>query len=453
MKLRRLIHFNLFLFGFIFIHACGDKNKSKQIPQMQESEDLSQLTQVITNTNDSDIKIGSGFNSLTNDVLDRCMIYEGEKDLSLPADLMVQTSSFTLKKIESYEELRSGLSVSASAAFNAGYSKYSAQANYLKNLQMSAFSSYMIIDVITRNQIQSLSRFVLTDEAKDVLLRDEDAFLDTCGDSFISGKITGGRFTAVVEFFNQTKDEKEQMDASLRASGGSWKLASDFQKSIEALSQTGQVNVTIFKEGGSGNLPSIKDLIDTALNFPSLVTQSSQPWVISWVSKPYKNILSVRGIKKPIDLMQQELFLEDASKIVQDAKFMKNNIRYTLSNTSSFDIKNDEIQKLQKADAELSQIINIYQLQASKCFANPKSDCLWPAISFPAVQMPQWVAAIDLLSKKCEARRLMAKIRNLVEDFSYRFYERKNFVPIFHDIDAPEQGIYAWAECHSSLFE
>lgn len=330
--------------------------------------------------NDNGImKIGKGYNALTDNVVNTCL----ELPATLPSGTNAQTTTFTLTKIETYSELRKNLQISASGSYKAGFVGGSAKINYYNNLEMNDFYSYLFVSVNVENETVSLDDVKLTPAVATLFATDKKAFLDRCGTEAIVGKTTGGEFTAVVEFKAKSQEEKTSLDAKIKASGGAWKVSGSFKQAIESISSSSEVSVKMFRQGGSGDLPSIESLTDAALKFPSQVTAEASPWVTMWHTQTYESIAGSDAMK----LREQREALEDSLNFVEQARSKKGTLNYILLNAEEFELTGESTEKLKKDQKDLTEIINLYTKQANKCFDN-FNDCSWPPVTIPDVRTP-----------------------------------------------------------------
>jgi hypothetical protein len=330
--------------------------------------------------------VGRGFNSVRAEVLGDCV----KRGALTTIGGNAQTTRFSMKQIETVEDLKESLSVSASGSFGYGVYSGSAKASYMKSKDFSSNSSYLLVSVRVENQTEVLDAYEFTDSARALLKANKRTeFLARCGDEFVAAKTTGGEFTAIVEFMSKTEEQKQKISAAIKGSGGTWNVAADFKSSMEKLSKFSESKVTILRVGGSGELPNFNDLVDTALKFPIMIT-ANNAWPYSVTTVSYDSVLdNDPNLPRPINLRQAQRFFEQISSAYLSLIKVRNDINYVLKNQNQF--QDVDVNSLNAAQAALASEITQIESAPNRCFDAPDApeNCTVPSFTIPQVAYPK----------------------------------------------------------------
>ena len=359
--------------------GCGS-GASKSIEEVSAKPNS-----VIEVPSGSTILIGRGFNSVRAEVLSNCVKNGALTTIGGSG----QNTEFVMKQIETIEDLKESLAVSASGSFGYGLYKGSAKASFMKSKDFSSNSSYLMVSVKVSNQTETLEKYEFTDEARALLKANKRTeFLNRCGDEFFAAKTTGGEFTAIVEFKSKTEQEKQDISASIKASGGTWKVATDFKSAMEKLSKVSETKVTILREGGSGELPNFDNLVQAALKFPAEITQTNA-WPYTVTTIPYAAVSDQDpNLARPLVLRDAQRFFDDVSRAFMSLIKVRNDVSYVLYNRNQYpDI---DVNALNAAKNSLDAEIRRVESAPNRCFDAPEIpensvavDYTIPQISFP----------------------------------------------------------------------
>jgi len=121
----------------------------------------------------------------------------------------------------------------------------------------------------------------LTEEIKAEVLKEQKdpAYLGTFfrrfGDSFVTGYTTGGELIAIIEFEAKDEQDKKQISAQVSGAVSGWSISGNFKSAMDSLSQTLRNKISVYRNGGEGQLPGLDKLVEAALKFPEEVRSSS----------------------------------------------------------------------------------------------------------------------------------------------------------------------------------
>jgi hypothetical protein len=374
----------LSVFGSAFVIAsCGGGD----VGQLNPTDSKPQA--VIEIPSGSTLLVGRGYNSVKGEALGPCVKASSER-LTTVGGRGAQQTDYTMKHIDSFESLAESLNVSIAGAYGKGMFRGSAKAGLFQSKDVTTHSTYLLVSVKVANQTEVLERYEYEPEAKALLQAGNRAeFLARCGDEFVAARTTGGEFTAIVEFKSKSQEEKREIEAAVRAKGGTWNVAADFKNSMAAISRVSETQVTILRTGTTGALPNIENLVQTALDFPAQVNQNtSWPFTITTVS--YDAVLdgASEGLPRPVNLERQRGFLEDVFRVKMTLTKLRNDVLYILKNQNQF--QNIDVAQLNATNAELDAKLRDAENAPVACFNDPAqlANCSAHNITVPHVAYP-----------------------------------------------------------------
>ncbi len=369
-----------------FLSACGPGDK-EAVHDNSSPEAQSKTLSVLELERGSTILLGRGFNSVSSLELGDCIVRGDTETLGGNG----QKVTFLMHKVDSLEALTETLGISASASFKSGIYKGSAKAAFASSESVTSHSSYLLVTVRVENQTDVLKTYKYTEDAKALLKRSRSEFIKSCGDEFVAAKTTGGEFTAIVEFKSRTAEEKQKIEAQIKASGGTFKVAGDFKQSLSKFSAHSENKITILKTGGVGALPNLDDLMKVALEFPNSISERNA-WVYTVTTIPYSAVLDGQNenppLPRPIELKQQQGFLEQLFKLKMTLIKLKNDALYILQNQNQF--KDVNTASLNEAQKMISKSLDNVETAPKRCFDSPENIefCTMPVIDVPSLDYP-----------------------------------------------------------------
>ena len=191
-----------------------------------------------------------------------------------------QSDDFYAELVEDSASVRDKLDISAQAEFGIGAFSGSASASFSQSLQMDSYNLYIVGKVTSRLEKIGLSgrqasRLRLSaDVLKSMDSPDDLArFRRKYGDMFVSGLIRGGALLFVVQIETNSRQEKQQIAASVGGGGAAWSFKADFAHEMESLTKHRRVTACITQSGGRWGFKEVDaaSLMDAAFAFPTTV--------------------------------------------------------------------------------------------------------------------------------------------------------------------------------------
>jgi hypothetical protein len=384
----------------------------------------------------TDLLLGSGYNSLSGesgaDCIERTTLLTGASN-PVPSSNTVCSASgqcvdFDLSKISSAKDLRSALGLDAKASF--GFGPYSGEASfsYFEDNKFTENNLYIFVKVKVTNLTERLSSFNFTQDAHNLLASDPAQFLESCGDTFISARTTGGEFTAVIKIETTSEQNKRDIDVKLRASGISWSANASVESALTKISHSNNVSVKMFKRGGIGSLPAhddIQTVFDFARRFPVLVQNSASPIPYLLTSTSYKAVLG--RPQKNTSLLKQTKILEKIAENRDVAFESWGSVDFILMNPKQFE--SFKLNDLQKYRSDLDGIVKELYQAAEDCEIDP-ANCALPAVTWPVMDLPNRLARDDSKKtkddkKEIEKAKAKAKAKAKIKAEEQRNAEKK----------------------------
>lgn len=361
------------------------------------------------NPENSQVLLGTGFNSLTEKVRGDCIAYTKKGSLIRNGG---QTSSISITLVNSRTELRKSLGVSANASLNLGAFKGSVKASYARDTQFNSYYVYLVISVKVVNQIEVIKNVTLKSWALKKLNKDKSSFMRSCGNQFISSVQTGGELLVVLQAKTSNSKEKQKVAASLLASGIAWRAEGKVRKEFSKLVRDNSITFDAFRKGDDGTIKtrhdSVKGVLNYAYNFPKVVMKSGKPVPVLVHTKDYI-VLQNYPTKSPIKLSRKKIVLRELASRVDYAREKSGDIFHILRYKERFRIKS--IKKLKEQHSALHSFMNKMLKSAITChsdYLQPKG-CQLPTMSIPTVDLPEEKRGLSLTEIKLRKAKAALK--------------------------------------------
>ncbi|MEW8440823.1 MAG: hypothetical protein AB2689_21955, partial [Candidatus Thiodiazotropha taylori] len=213
---------------------------------------------------------GRGYDLLQNLVKGDCIDLDQVKEYSPSRAQEVQ---FGFQKIENSKQFSKLLGVNVAGGFGGDALSISGKASFVENVSVNSYNLYILVNVKVTNSTTTLRNTALVESAYN-LLRDKgsDAFSRRCGDAYLASLTTGGEFYGIIEIETKDSSEKRRIEGELGGKYGPYSGKADFRKVIEEINNTNNINVYVYRSGGSGKINIDPDeFISEATSFPEKV--------------------------------------------------------------------------------------------------------------------------------------------------------------------------------------
>lgn len=301
-----------------------------------------------------------------------------------------QYAEFRLLEITSESSLRENLNISAAGMLKSSvFFKIDARVNFARSVNKNSSSRYLLVHVRVANQLSLASGFTFRPNAIDLLKagRTED-FINACGNEFIYGQRTGGELFALFEFEFHSSEREHLFDAAVAASGLAWQAGADIDNSVNSFHKLGSTQIKIFRRGGRGKIPEIKNLVDLAREFANIVSLLEQNFItLELISKNYAGVEPINLFVGSTTMLRQDLIVQQLARNNDQAIEMLNTIAFIKRRPHNFE--QVDYDYLDTTEKMIRQFININNTHVVACFDDIFNGCKVPEIVIPAFKAPQ----------------------------------------------------------------
>jgi hypothetical protein len=344
---------------------------------------------------------GVGFDSLSGKVRGDAVVRISPEHLGGSSVL------FLLEMITNHSQLSERLNVSASLG-NALVGGGSLQAQFANANSIDEYSVYLLAQVVVMNAHAKMRDVRLNDEAWTLMNRQgPEVFRKRYGDEFIVGVTTGGYFGGLIQIHTTHREDKTDISASVRASGGLgyWSAAGDFQSAVSKISSSYDCTTKTFQQGGAnleppGDIPSMPT---KAIQFANSVGDTGVAYYAETLD--YTALPLPQG-KNPIDVQNQLDVLRQLAEYRSRLYDRLKSVQYVQDHRNRFDDPPDDA-TLNRIITMLSERINAVYRTATRCFGDYTQCELITDMSMPEM--------IDLPEQKL--KELAQKIGGITEAF------------------------------------
>ncbi|MEL7355882.1 MAG: hypothetical protein AAFN40_04910 [Cyanobacteria bacterium J06560_6] len=306
-----------------------------------------------------------------------------------------QNVSFSLLQIEDYSSLERLLGVSASASVKAITGSIGGKSSFLRTVSVNDYSIYALASVKVENNPIRMRDVEFNDSAKRLIINNDDSrFQRLCGDEFVTGKISGGEFHAVIEIKTNSVEDQRTISGRLSGSYGVFSGSGEFAEVLTEISRTNRLQVFAYSSGGNSQVIPIspEGMIDRAVNFPEIVSGDDARPIIA-LTQSYETLPLPDEAPNPLDLVYKDDVIEDLSSLINRKLKLVSNIEYVLGNQEEFvDI---DVEQLNDAISKLRNSLNILRSRARECYRDYNNCGLPENIDFPAVNLPQRIDSTE----------------------------------------------------------
>jgi hypothetical protein len=347
----------------IVLTACGQETQTSDVKA------------IIPVDPQSTLDLGKGLDTLSGAVKGDCVVRTEPESVFASNGKAIR---MTIEKIESSQDLFEKLDFSAEANYG---NMVSGKAKYAKSIKVNDYSIYVMGKVNVQLMTQAMRDIQLKSDAYELAGESFPRFLERCGNEFVSARTMGGELFVVLEIVTKSKEEKREIEASIKGSYGVFGGSASFSQSLENVIRNGQTKFTLYQDGGvytSANLTA-DELLRKIIDFPTTVSPEHS-WPISVTSVKY-NTLPLPTIDNPYDLAFRQEVLADNLKLALAYEDYKSSIEFMLNNPTQF-IGLDSNGWNQKL-IEVNQTLNTVTRRSSDCYNLTRScsyntDILYP---------------------------------------------------------------------------
>lgn len=338
---------------------------------------------------------GVGINSLNGDI-------KGDAVLRSQPDGVTNTEGstqyYSLKRIESAEELEKELAISTEAQAKGGIGfisgSGSTRVDFTRQVSINSYSVFMTLKVTVEKSFRRMRDVSLKPEVSAIAAEGNiDRFYEMYGDSFVLGVQSGGVFIGIIEIRTSSESEKRKISTEVDLKIGGWlgslRVSNDVRNEVREFSENRSLRIICFIEGGNSNLSlpgGIDEMFQRALDFPSEVEKFGKPY--SALVQDYRAL----NLPSPnqIDLDFKNEFLQRIRSQYNALLNIFNDVNFVLNNQNQFrDLNEAKVKSLNEARSKVSGSLNALMDSASRC-ARYFGECRFPEnIEIPLIDLPK----------------------------------------------------------------
>jgi len=186
------------------------------------------------------------------------------------------TTSFSIERIRSSEELQRSLQVHAEASYGVGAFSASARLDFAQKCHIETTSVFLAVTMNIELPYEQIDSPVLTTEAAK-LVDQPELFAERYGNMFVRGIVPGGLLVASIKIEGQTEEDSKEIAAELKGGFGGFSAEARSTFSEKVSKHTDSVSILVYAEGGPMDLVKTfeKDLADPALLVTAMVAWAS----------------------------------------------------------------------------------------------------------------------------------------------------------------------------------
>ena len=479
------------LLGALTLVGCtdndGGSNKTPNVSFTGDEEDLQTLAAVLALPNgvitipyDPDIapQLGKGYFSMTENFVRTC--FTGEQQTTQGGI----SSNFHFNMAESMQELLKTMEVNTSASLGLGLFKTQAAFNFLKELNVSTHT----IVAVTKYEIFGRAQTFVGDPELDSRseFSDETAYA-SCGDYYAHSIRAGGKLYAVITIETSSTEEKNNIQADLKASFGSVasvdsSYRSEFAETLEKHNAT--IDVVAIGCKPIDPVTNWEEYLGVLRTYKEDVTECKDDPMASPVTVTLMraNLLYNANGYNPERLVDQRDALEklinfniEYEQLLEDLKHFETYIA-TYDVESLYASRDDALVQISSTENKIeNELIDKIETRIEDCVLEPYnceflSDLELPESDHPDNLRYAVIPVISFYPETCDA--LLANGDGFLEDGEYTLYFRglerypfqaycKNMDPYFteeppktyltlsnrNDNYAQFKGLWAYRKC------
>ena len=323
----------------------------------------------------------------------------------------VRSTRYELMLVKNKESLMDKIVSSQSAQGSYSLFSGSGKSKFVREIDWNQNSNYILVRAIrVSHQFTLAPRHThLTPHAQNQLRDSRLGFLESCGNSFISGVEMGGEIFGLIEIQSSTYAEKQQIENSLQAEGafqvGGATGETQFSRALKKLSSRFRSKVNLHRIGGEEtDIPtSIPELLELSRKVEQQM--DARPVAIHFTTRDFSTVGSFILHSNDPEITVRQNLMDWAQRKLNSARALYAKIHYILENPHDFKRFDEEAlqAKLNELDETIISLKNT--IARSTSFLNPiHLDELKIELDIPLPEMT-WRASRRPLKTQCEARQ------------------------------------------------
>jgi hypothetical protein len=349
------------------------------------------------------MRFGMGVCSLTQEVRGQALVFDeisvGQGGQKVKAEVV---------RVDSQQSLMESLNISVGASVRYGLFSADATMDFAKEHAVNDTCISLLLKATVQNPPKFMVRPRLTDEARELYLRDPEQFRQIYGDSYIDEIYSGGRFFGLLSFFLHEETSRTSVSATLDASYGTMfsggGVNAAFNSTIQDVSKQSQLKIYAWMDGGAGieNPSDIAGLQRVYANFNQQVLNNPIDYQAS--IKEFRLLPLPAGPLWAEDLARRSM-IEACGRYMVDAITHRRRIEDILAHPEQFE--NPSLDDLKRKRDEIDVAMSQYANRANAC-VNAKAEAVGSACTLagiepiPVAPWPKKIRVVEPLQGKWE---------------------------------------------------
>jgi hypothetical protein len=304
-----------------------------------------------------------------------------------PTQAIGQSVRYTLSIVKSFEDLYTSLGISVAASGHFGLFKGSAKFDFATESKFNSQSTFILARCVVDNAFSQIedARVVPDSDAYDLVKNGrQDDFTKRYGNGFVRGLQTGGEYFAVISITSSSREEQENIAASLSASYGGVFASASLDAKLDDKTRSkmarSEIQISTYQRGGVGDELALAADLDAVMarlmKFPAQVKSNPVPYAAQLAR--YFTLALPDG-PNPVDIEAQIEHLKEYASTRLKMQTLRNDIEFIQTHPDLF-VDPPDIATLNGWQDFLTTALNNLTHQASVCIDNPKDGC--PLIAF-----------------------------------------------------------------------
>lgn len=276
-----------------------------------------------------------------------------------------QATDYRLQLVDSSDELRKSIGLSAQASVNMGVYGGDAKADFAASRSVNSSSVFLVAKVVVRDKTaqynaDALRQIDLDSHVRDLYANNPYEFRQDYGNCFIAGREFGGEMYCVLEIITHSSEDKMSLSAEAEGHGESFKASGKFTGAIDALTKNRQVKLWVYKKGGSPltvdpDKIGVNDFIRMTGIFAGELKDNPQPY--GAILTPYNQLASLTGLqgRSALDRQNVETVIAELTQSYLKYQDAVGDLNYMTQNQDEFVFPPVDKKKVEAAKTKIKK--------------------------------------------------------------------------------------------------
>ena len=285
---------------------------------------------------DKNLALGKGFDSLQLIARGDC-VKSGGTISQESQNKESQNIVYHMSIIESTQELKDKLGVTASASLKAAFWSLESKAEFVDSSNINNYSVHLLVLIRVANSREQLEDVVLREDTLELLLQGKnERFRERCGDEYVLSRTTGGELFGLLTIQTSNEEQKRDLRVSLKGSLAIFRAEGEFDQNFRDVTTNNSTEIDMSVSGGLGlKMPTtLQELVKLAETFPEVVAE--QGALLTAHTQDYNALPRQSDSVSPIDISRQNEVLVDLAQLLDEVNLKLSDIGFIGENQKQF---------------------------------------------------------------------------------------------------------------------